>query len=152
MITDYRNFLDETGRSIHEGVRRLEQDARRFRRNPTTAERLEHDEVVAGADRVADLLRSYLSDLATLQELGDASVAHVSVGNIVVRTLEPRLRIAIRGLRAAVDKEPTDASPTPMSTARAALQGALDVVERYIRAVAIRLDMPIVDPEGPGET
>lgn len=148
-INDYRNMLDEAGREIHESIRRLERDARRAQQDPNAAERLAHDELVAEADRVGDRLREYLADLATLQWLGDASIEDASVGNIVVRTMESRLRIAIRGLRAATEKEPTDASPAPMRTARAAVAGALDVVERYVRAVAIRLGMPIVDPEGP---
>ena len=89
-INDYRNFLDESGRAIHDGIRRLERDARRIRRNPTHAERLANDAVVAEADRIADLVRSYLSDLATLQQLGDASVqdAIVDMHSEMLRRLE----------------------------------------------------------------
>jgi hypothetical protein len=143
--------LDDLGGTIHDFVKRLRRDSRRIRRNGEHGERLTHDQVVAAGDEIGDLLREYLGDVALLQALDEATIADASVGNITVATLEPHLRIAVRAIRDGADMQPTNTSLTPKSSARAAMDGALDRIDRYVCAVAIRLGKPIVDEQGPAD-
>jgi len=88
------------------------------------------------ADAVQQLLNELLTELEILVVAGDVTLKDIVIDDIPPTAVAPYLTIAVRARRAALDADPTDVSPTPLSTARAALDIATNRVDRYVKGIA----------------
>jgi len=122
--------FDDLGGTLRDMTRDLRADAWR-------APDRRRDDALGLAREVGDVVRDHQSAVAVLRALGRAPIL---VGDADGSLLDARLDAATRAMEGgAIDDD-----------ARAALQSALDRIDRYAVAVALRLGRPI--PERPSLT
>lgn len=101
--------------------------------------------VSRGPDEFTEDIEKLLAELRT--ELGilvfarDVTREQITIDGIEPDDVTPCLAIAARAQRGARDAD----SPTPRSSTRAALDIALNRVDRYVKGIAALLGEPIVD-------
>lgn len=76
---------------------------------------------------------------------GDVTLKDVTVDDIHPTAVAPYLTIAVRAHLGARNADRTDVSPTPLSTARAAFDIAVDRIDRYVKGIGTLFGEPIVD-------
>jgi hypothetical protein len=134
--------VDLTG-TIHDEIRRLGEslDTKRTPNRPISWD------PVAAVEEIEELLRELLSHLEVLIVVEGATIKEVTVDNIAPWDVAPYLMIAASAHRGARTADRTDASPTPRSSSRAALDIALNRVDRYVRGIAEALGHSVDDEE-----
>lgn len=138
LVRDVRAKSVDLAGTIHDEIGRLRESPGR---RPKPAMRAS-EEI---ADEIQGLLRDLLTDLEILIVAGDVTLKDVTVDDIHPSAVAPYLTIAVRAHLGARNADRTDVSPTPLSTARAALDIALDRVDRYVKGIATLFGEPIVD-------
>jgi hypothetical protein len=122
--------LDNLGGTLHDMIRDLRAGAWR-------AQDRRRDDVLDLAREVGDVVREHQSALVVLRALGRAPILDADADGSL---LDARLDAATRAMEGG----------TPDDEARAALQSALDRIDRYTVAAALQLGRPI--PERPSPT
>jgi len=159
--TDLDAFLQEVGVTTEQLVREvrarsvdiagtIHDEIGRYRESVDARTRRDGDERVSrDPDEFTGEIERLLADLRTNLDIlvfaHDVTLKEITIDNVAPWDVTPYLALAARAQRGARNADRTDASPTPLSTARAALDIAMNRVDRYVKGIAALFGKPIVD-------
>jgi hypothetical protein len=143
VVRDARSEAVDIAGTIHDEILR-------YRESVDAPPPRDGDEPVSrGPDEFTEEIEELLAELRTHLEIlivvRDVTLKEITIDDIAPWDVTPYLTLAARAQRGARSADRTDASPTPRSTARAALDIALNRVDRYVKGIATLFGEPIID-------